>query len=150
MPKQAVFTMKLEPENCAMSSWPRPRPRTARRPRSCAADARDSCPRQREAREYDAWPAWQGRSRSRVVRAGQGRTDDEVEAEFAAAAPRSMPSREGHPWTPGRYRIVSTSGTTSLPRAHRRPPGWTRFSRFPADGSPADRPAGDGSWHAGA
>ena len=39
---------------------------------------------QREAREYDAYLRWQGRSRSRVDACRLGRTDDEVEAEFAA------------------------------------------------------------------
>lgn len=83
MPKEAVFTMKLEPElrDAFMAEA-----EATHRPASQVVRElmREFVQRQREAREYDEFL----RRKVEVARAqkgaGLGRSNDEVEAEFAA------------------------------------------------------------------
>ena len=83
MPKQAVFTMKLEPElrDEFMSEA-----EAAHRPASQVMRElmREYVQRQREAREYDAFLRGKVEAGRASMRAGQGRPNDEVEAEFAS------------------------------------------------------------------
>ena len=82
MPKQAVFTMKLEPElrDAFMAEA-----EASHRPASQVMRElmREFVQRQREAREYDAYLHRKVETGRASLRAGQGRPNDEVEAEFA-------------------------------------------------------------------
>jgi predicted transcriptional regulator len=83
MAKEAVFTMKLEPELraeflAAAESAHRPASQVVREL------MREFVQRQREAREYDEFLRRKVESGRAAMRAGQGRSNDEVEAEFAA------------------------------------------------------------------
>ncbi len=83
MPKEAVFTMKLEPELraefIALAE-------AAHRPASQILRElmREFIQRQRDARDYDAFLRQKVEAARASMHAGQGRTNDEVEAEFAA------------------------------------------------------------------
>jgi len=83
MPKEAVFTMKLEPELRAefMASA-----EAAHRPASQVLRElmREFVQRQREAREYEAFLHRKVEAGRASMLAGLGRSNDEVEAEFAA------------------------------------------------------------------
>jgi hypothetical protein len=83
MPKDAVFTLKIEPElrDAFMAEA-----EAARRPASQLVRElmRDYVQRQREAREYDAFLRGKVKVARSSMRDGRGRTDAEVEAEFAA------------------------------------------------------------------
>ena len=83
MPKQAVFTMKLEPE---LRDEFMAEAEASHRPASQVMRElmREFVQRQREAREYDTYLRGKVEAGRGSMRAGQGRTDDEVEAEFAA------------------------------------------------------------------
>jgi predicted transcriptional regulator len=87
MPKEAVFTMKLEPElrDAFMAAA-----EAARRPASQIVRElmRDYVQRQREEREYDEFLRRKVDAARSSMRAGHGRSDDEVEAEFAARRAR--------------------------------------------------------------
>jgi hypothetical protein len=83
MPKEAVFTMKLEPtlraEFVAEAE-------AAHRPASQVVRElmREFVLRQREARGYDEFLRSKVEAGRSSMRAGVGRSNDEVEAEFAA------------------------------------------------------------------
>jgi predicted transcriptional regulator len=83
MPKEAVFTMKLEPtlraEFIAEAE-------AAHRPASQVVRElmREFVQRQREAREYDEFLRRKVEAGRTSMRAGIGRSNDELEAEFAA------------------------------------------------------------------
>ena len=83
MSKEAVFTMKLEPElrDSFMAEAA-----AAHRPASQLVREfmRDFIKRQHEAREYDAWFRQKVEAGRAEARAGRGRSHEEVEAEFAA------------------------------------------------------------------
>lgn len=83
MSKEAVFTMKLEPELRAefMAET-----EAAHRPASQVMRElmREFVQRQREAREYDAFLRRKVELARSSVHAGLGRPNDELEAEFAA------------------------------------------------------------------
>lgn len=83
MAKEAVFTMKLEAELRAdfMAEA-----EAARRPASQVLRElmREFVQRQREAREYDEFLSRKIEAGRVSMRAGLGRSNDEVEAEFAA------------------------------------------------------------------
>ncbi len=83
MPKQAVFTMKLEPELRAdfMAEA-----EAAHRPASQVLRElmREFIQRQREAREYDEFLRQKVEAGRASMRGGRGRSNDDVEAEFAA------------------------------------------------------------------
>ena len=83
MTKQSVFTMKLEPElrDAFMAEA-----EAAHRPASQVARElmREFVERQREAREYDAFLGLKVDKARGSMRAGRGRTNDEVETEAAA------------------------------------------------------------------
>ena len=83
MPKEAVFTMKLEPELRAdfMAEA-----QTAHRPASQVVRElmRDFVQRQRVARGYDGFLQQKVQAARASVQAGKGRSNDAVEAEFAA------------------------------------------------------------------
>jgi predicted transcriptional regulator len=81
MSKEAVFTMKLEPELRAESMA-----EAAHRPASQVLRelVREFVQRQREAREYDEFLRRKVEAGRSSMRAGLGRSNDEVEAEFAA------------------------------------------------------------------
>ena len=83
MPKDAVFTMKLEPELRAEFLA---EAEAAHRPASqiLREMMREFIQRQRDARDYDAFLRRKVEAARASMRAGQGRPDDEVEAEFAA------------------------------------------------------------------
>jgi predicted transcriptional regulator len=83
MPKQSVFTMKLEPE---LRDEFMAEAEASHRPASQVMRElmREFVQRQREAREYDAYLRGKVEAGRGSMRAGQGRTHDEVEAEFAA------------------------------------------------------------------
>ena len=83
MPKQAVFTMKLEPELRAAFMA---EAEAAHRPASQVLRElmREFIQRQREAREYDEFLSRKVEAGRASMRGGQGRSNDEVEAEFAA------------------------------------------------------------------
>ena len=83
MPKEAVFTMKLEPELRAeflaeAEATHRPASQILREL------MREFIQRQRDARDYDAFLRRKVEAARASMRAGHGRPDDEVEAEFAA------------------------------------------------------------------
>lgn len=83
MSKEAVFTMKLEPELRAdfMAEA-----EAAHRPASQVLRElmREFVLRQREAREYDEFLRRKVEAGRVSMRAGRGRSNDEVEIEFAA------------------------------------------------------------------
>lgn len=83
MPKEAVFTMKLEPELRAEFMA---EAEAAHRPASQILRElmREFVQRQREAREYDEFLRSKVETARSSVRAGLGRPNEEVEAEFAA------------------------------------------------------------------
>lgn len=83
MSKQAVFTMKLEPElrdefMAEADAVHRPASQVLREL------MREFIQRQREARGYDAFLRSKVEAGRASMRAGQGRSNDDVEAEFAA------------------------------------------------------------------
>jgi predicted transcriptional regulator len=81
--KEAVFTMKLEPELRAEFMA---EAEAAHRPASQVLRElmRDFVQRQREAREYDEFLRRKVEAGRASMRAGRGRPDGEVEARFAA------------------------------------------------------------------
>ncbi|ATE62565.1 antitoxin of toxin-antitoxin stability system [Thauera sinica] len=83
MSKQAVFTMKLEPELRAEFIA---EAEAAHRPASQVLRElmREFVQRQREAREYDAFLRRKVEAGRASMRAGQGQSNDEVESKFAA------------------------------------------------------------------
>ena len=83
MPKEAVFTMKLEPELRAEFVA---EAEAAHRPASQILRElmREFIQRQRDARDYDAFLRQKVEAARDSMHAGRGRTNDEVEAEFAA------------------------------------------------------------------
>ena len=83
MPKEAVFTMKLESELRAEFMA---EAEAAHRPASQVLRElmREFVQRQREAREYDKFLDRKVNVARLSMRAGRGRSNDEVEAEFAA------------------------------------------------------------------
>lgn len=83
MAKQAVFTMKLEPElreafMAAAEADHRPASQVLREL------MREYIQRQREVREYQAYLSGKVETARRSMRAGEGRSNAEVEALFAA------------------------------------------------------------------
>lgn len=83
MPKQAVFTMKLEP---SLRDEFMAEAEAVHRPASQVLRElmREFVQRQREAREYDEFLRRKVEEGRASMRAGLGRSNDEVEAEFAA------------------------------------------------------------------
>lgn len=83
MSKEAVFTMKLEPELRAEFMA---EAEAAHRPASQILRElmREFVQRQREVREYDEFLRRKVESGRASMRAGLGRSNEEVEAEFAA------------------------------------------------------------------
>ena len=83
MPKEAVFTMKLEPE---LRDEFMAEAEAAHRPASQIVRElmRDFVRRQREARDYDEFLRRKVERARASIRAGHGRSQEEVEAEFAA------------------------------------------------------------------
>jgi predicted transcriptional regulator len=77
MPKPAVFTMKLEPE---LRDEFMAEAEASHRPASQIM--REFVQRQRESREYDAYLRGKVEAGRASMRAGQGRSNDEIEAEF--------------------------------------------------------------------
>ncbi len=82
MPKEAVFTMKLEP---ALRAEFMAEAEAAHRPASQVLRElmREFVQHQREAREYDEFLHRKVEIARSSMRAGQGRSNDEVEADFA-------------------------------------------------------------------
>lgn len=87
MTKEAVFTMKLEPELRAAFMA---EAEAAHRPASQVMRElmREFIQRQREVREYDEFLRRKVEAGRASMREGQGRPNDEVEAEFAARRAR--------------------------------------------------------------
>jgi predicted transcriptional regulator len=83
MSKQSVFTMKLEPELRAEFMA---EAEAAHRPASHVLRElmREFVQRSREAREYNEFMRCKVEAGRASMRAGQGRSNDEVEAEFVA------------------------------------------------------------------
>lgn len=83
MAKEAVFTMKLEPELRAAFMA---EAEAAHRPASQVVRElmREFVQRQREARDYDEFLSRKVEAGRAAMRAGLGRSNEEVEAEFAA------------------------------------------------------------------
>ena len=88
MSKEAVFTMKLEPELRAEFIAEAD---AAHRPASQVLRElmREFVRRQREQREYDAFLTRKVEAGRASMRAGQGRSNQEVESEFAARRARA-------------------------------------------------------------
>ena len=91
MPKEAMFTMKLESElreefMAAAEAAHRPASQVVREM------MREFIQRQREAREYDAFLQRKVDAARASIRAGEGPPNDEIEAEFAAL--RAAASRQ--------------------------------------------------------
>lgn len=83
MSKEAVFTMKLEPElRAEFMAEAEASHRSASQ--VLRELMREFVQRQREAREYDEFLRRKVEAGRASMRAGQGRPNDEVEAEFAA------------------------------------------------------------------
>ena len=83
MSKQSVFTMKLEPELraefiAATESIHRPASQVVREL------MREFIERQKKAREYDAFLEEKVTAARNSIQAGEGKNNDEVEAQFAA------------------------------------------------------------------
>jgi hypothetical protein len=89
MSKEAVFTMKLEPELRAEFIA---EAEAAHRPASQILRdlMREFIQRQREAREYDAYLLQKVETARVSMRTGQGLTNDEVEAEFTVRRANAM------------------------------------------------------------
>lgn len=83
MPKEAVFTMKLE---SSLRDEFMAEAEATHRPASQVVRElmREFVQRQREAREYDEFLRRKVEAGRTSMRAGQGRSNDEVEVEFAA------------------------------------------------------------------
>jgi hypothetical protein len=83
MPKESVFTMKLEPE---LRDEFMAEAEAAHRPASQIVRdlMRDFIQRQREAREYDKFLRKKVDLARRSMRAGRGRAQEDVETDFAA------------------------------------------------------------------
>ena len=83
MSKEAVFTMKLEPE---LRDQFMAEAEASHRPASQVLRElmREFVERQRQAREYDAFLASKVEAGRVSMRAGVGRSNEEVEAKFAA------------------------------------------------------------------
>jgi predicted transcriptional regulator len=83
VPKEAVFTMKLEPE---LRDEFMAEAEAAHRPASQVVRElmREFVQRQREARDYDGFLRRKVEVARASVRAGRGRSSEEVETEFAA------------------------------------------------------------------
>lgn len=83
MPKEAVFTMKLEPE---LRDDFMAEAEAAHRPASQVVRdlMREFIQRQREAREYDAFLQRKVDAARVSIREGKGISNDEIKAEFAA------------------------------------------------------------------
>ena len=83
MTKEAVFTMKLEPE---LRDQFMAEAEASHRPASQVLRElmREFVQRQRQAREYDAFLASKVEAGRASMRSGAGRSNDEVEAKFAA------------------------------------------------------------------
>jgi predicted transcriptional regulator len=83
MPKESVFTMKLEPE---LRDEFMAEAEAAHRPASQVVRdlMRDFIQRQREAREYDSFLRQKVDVARASVRAGRGRSNEEVEGDAAA------------------------------------------------------------------
>jgi predicted transcriptional regulator len=83
MPKEAVFTMKLEPD---LRDEFMAEAEAAHRPASQIVREfmREFVLRQREAREYDEFLRRKVELARSSMHTGQGRSNEEVEAEFAA------------------------------------------------------------------
>jgi predicted transcriptional regulator len=83
MPKEAVFTMKLEPE---LRIEFMAEAKAAHRPASQVVRElmREFVQRQREVREYDEFLRHKVEAGRTSMRANSGRANEEVEAEFAA------------------------------------------------------------------
>lgn len=83
MPKDAIFTMKLEPE---LRTEFMAEAEAAHRPASQVLRElmREFVKRQREAREYEEFLCRKVEAGRASMRAGLGRPNEEVEAEFAA------------------------------------------------------------------
>jgi predicted transcriptional regulator len=88
MSKEAVFTMKLEPELRAAFMA---EAQAAHRPASQVLRElmREFVQRQREAREYEAFLRAKVEAGRGAMRAGLGRANEEVEADFAARRSRA-------------------------------------------------------------
>lgn len=91
MSKQAVFTMKLEPE---LRDQFMAEADAAHRPASQVVRElmREFVQRQRQARDYDTFLQRKVDAARTSMRAGQGRSNEEVEARFAAR--RTGPSEQ--------------------------------------------------------
>jgi predicted transcriptional regulator len=126
MSKQAVFTMKLEPELRAEFMA---EAEAAHRPASQVLRElmREFVQRQRESREYDEFLRRKVEAGRASMRAGMGRSNDEVEAEFAARR-ASVASQSELSGRPKRSKTVPMCGTTSQPTIRARRSGWMRFS----------------------
>ena len=90
MPKDAVFTMKLEPELrdhfiAAAQSTHRPASQVVREL------MREFVERHQEADGYDAFLSRKVEGARRSAEAGRGRSDDAVEADFAARRAAAAP-----------------------------------------------------------
>lgn len=83
MPKQAVFTMKLEPE---LRDQFMAEAEATHRPASQVVRElmREFVQRQRQAREYEEFLQDKVEAARDSMRAGRGRSNEEVEAEFVA------------------------------------------------------------------
>lgn len=92
MPKEAVFTMKLEAE---LRESFMVEAEAAHRPASQLVREfmRDFIKRQREEREYDAWFRGKVEVGRAEARAGRGRPNEEVEAEFATRRAEALQKR---------------------------------------------------------
>ena len=87
MPKEAVFTMKLEPELRADFMT---EAEVAHRPASQILRElmREFVQRQRDARDYDQFLKEKVESARTLMQAGEGRPSSQVESEFAAKRAR--------------------------------------------------------------
>ena len=88
MSKEAVFTMKLEPE---LRDQFMAEAEASHRPASQVLRElmREFVERQRQAREYDAFLASKVKAGRVSMRSGVGRSNDKVEAKFAARRARA-------------------------------------------------------------
>jgi predicted transcriptional regulator len=90
MPKEAVFTMKLESELrdefvAAVEAVHRPASQVVREL------MREFVQRQRDARDYDAYLRGKVEASRASIRAGRGLPNEEVEAAFAARRAKAAP-----------------------------------------------------------
>ena len=120
MSKQAVFTMKLEPELRAEFMA---EAEAAHRPASQVLRElmREFIQSQRKSREYDELLRRKVEAGRASMRAGLGRSNDEVEVEFAARR-ASVARQSGELFgSPKRSKTVPMCGTTSQPTIRARP-----------------------------